>query len=222
MIAQLGVRMVEDFGELGGALSFTASHRVRIFLQRGESLHEKWQQLRRSKAPLCMKLSVLPIAFWTRAMHGALSCLQAEVHVHKLRTTAVKHMGCQLAGSNPILRLSLSRPMTADPGFYQLKTALFDFRRLCFKSPDLLSMWRFFMKRFSGGLFDGPFSKLLALLNGIGWEILEPPMLRDHDGCEFDLFQLPRGALDLLLQDAWFQHVAYQNQPQDYARPHWT
>ena len=208
MIAQLGVRMVEDFGELGGALSFTASHRVRIFLQRGESLHEKWQQLRRSKAPLCMKLSVLPIAFWTRAMHGALSCLQAEVHVHKLRTTAVKHMGCQLAGSNPILRLSLSRPMTADPGFYQLKTALFDFRRLCFKSPDLLSMWRFFMKRFSGGLFDGPFSKLLALLNGIGWEILEPPMLRDHDGCEFDLFQLPRGALDLLLQDAWFQHIA--------------
>ena len=207
-LAQLGLQVVEDFSELGGALSFTASHRVRIFLKKGETLHEKWQQLRRSRAPLSMKLSALPIVFWARALHGTLSCVQAEHHVQRLRTLAVKHTGCQLAGSNPLLRLSLSLPMTADPGYYQLKTAIFDFRRLCRKSPDLLTYWRIFMQRFDRSLRDGPFSKLLTLLNGIGWQILEPPLFQDHDGFTFDLFQLPARTLEFLLQDAWFQYVA--------------
>ena len=136
-LAQLNVQVVEDFGELGGALSFTAAHRVRIYAKRGEALLERWQQLRRSKAPLSQKLRVLPIVFWAKAMHGTLSCLSSDSHVHKLRTQAIKHLGLQLAGANPFLRLSLATPATADPGFYQLRTAILDFRRLCAKSPGL-------------------------------------------------------------------------------------
>ena len=60
-LAQLNVKVVEDFGELGGALSFTAAHRVRA--KRGEALLERWQHLRRSKAPLSQKLRILPIVF---------------------------------------------------------------------------------------------------------------------------------------------------------------
>ena len=112
-LAQLGLQVVEDFSELGGTLSFTASHRVRIFLKKGETLHEKWQQLRRSRAPLSMKLSALPIVFWARALHGTLSCVQAEHHVQRLRTLAVKHTGCQLAGSNPFVA---PFPFAADDG----------------------------------------------------------------------------------------------------------
>eukprot|EP00435_Cladocopium_sp_Y103_P074403 s90_g48.t1 len=207
-LAQAGFRVVEDFSELGGALSFTASHRVRLFLKRGESLQEKWMQLRRSRAPISLKLSALPIVFWARALHGTLSCVQADHHIQKLRTNAVKYTGSQLAGSNAMLRLSLSAPMTADPGFYQLKRAIFDFRRLCLKCPDLLMYWRCFMARFDGTVLDGPFSKLISLLNSVGWTILDPPLVQDHDGFTFDLFQLPRGGLDSLLQDAWFQHIA--------------
>lgn len=86
-LAQLNVKVVEDFGELGGALSFTAAHRVRIYAKRGETLLERWQQLRRSKAPLSQKMRVLPIVFWAKAMHGTLSCLSSDSHVHKLKHT---------------------------------------------------------------------------------------------------------------------------------------
>lgn len=209
-LACLGLRLVSDFSELGGALSFTAAHRVRFFLQRGESLQEKWQQLRRSRAPLHQKLRSLPGVFWARALHGALSTVFADAHLQKLRTQATKHLGLQLAGSNPMLRLSLSQPPTADPGFYQLKTAILDFRRLCHKSPDLVHYWRIYMDRFDGALRDGPFSKMLSLLNGIAWKILTPPMLQDHDGYCFDFLQIAKGALERLLHDGWLQWVATQ------------
>lgn len=207
-LGHLGINVVQDASELGGSLSFTAAHRVRIFLRRGDSLQEKWLQLRRSRAPLAQKLAILPMVFWARALHGALGCVFAENHVTKLRTQAVKRMGIQLAGSNPLLRLSLASPTTADPGFYQLRSAIFDIRRLCRKSPDLLQYWQFFMKRFEGVLHDGPFSKLISLLNSIGWQILIPPCFRDHDGFIHDLFEISHGTLDRLLTDAWFQHVA--------------
>eukprot|EP00435_Cladocopium_sp_Y103_P062884 s241_g24.t1 len=209
-LAQLGVKMVVDFSELGGALSFTAAHRVRLFLQKGESLHAKWLQLRRSRAPLAQKLVALPMVFWAKALHGALSCVFAASYLTTLRTQAVKHLGVQLAGANPLLRLSLAQPPTADPGFYQLRTAIFDFRRLCRKSPDLLQFWQIFMERFEGVIHDGPFSKLVTLLNGIGWQICRPPLLQDHDGSMFDLLTISHGALEALLLDGWFQFVATQ------------
>eukprot|EP00435_Cladocopium_sp_Y103_P015024 s295_g3.t1 len=149
-LAQLGIKIVTDFSELGGALTFTAAHR------------------------------------------------------------AIKSLSLQLAGSNPMLRLSLGHPITADPGFFQLRTATFDFRRLCAKSPDLLAYWRIFMTRYDGVLRDGPLAKLLTLFGSIGWRVLQPPCIADHDGFIFDLFAISKGALEILLVDAWFQYVASQ------------
>ena len=68
-------------------------------------------------------------------MHGTLSCLSSDSHVHKLRTQAIKHLGLQLAGANPFLRLSLATPATADPGFYQLRTAIFGLQKTLCKKP---------------------------------------------------------------------------------------
>eukprot|EP00435_Cladocopium_sp_Y103_P047482 s1110_g14.t1 len=125
-----------------------------------------------------------------------------------MRSQAIKHLGVQLAGSNPLLRLAFVDPPTADPGFFQIKTALQDFRRLCSKSSDLRQLWSIYMQRYDGHLRDGPFAKILTLLHSIGWSVQNPPILQDHDGFEFDLFQIAPGALTLLLRDAWLQHVA--------------
>lgn len=100
-----GACCARHFSELGGALSFTAAHRMRSFIKKGETLHDKWPQLRRSRTPLVQKLRALPMVFWAKALHGTLSCVAADRHIHKLRTMAVKHLGIQLAGSNPKLRL---------------------------------------------------------------------------------------------------------------------
>ena len=212
MLGPLGLRVVEDVSELGGSLTFGAAARVRIFLKRGSRLEQKWARLRISKAPVSQKLMVLPMVFWASALHGALGCVFAENHLHQLRKKAVAALGLRMGGSNPLLRLSLSAPMTADPGFYHLRHCTFDFRRICSKSPDVLVQWRQFMAHFCGRKRTGPFYKLVELLSQIGWSIQIPPQFVDHDGFEHNLLELPNVALEHLLQDAWLQRVATQVQ----------
>ena len=209
-LAQLRLKMVSDVGELGGSLTFTANPKVRLFLKRGQSLMDRWQRLKRSRAPLAQKLMVLPMAFWACALHGALGTIFADLHIGKLRTQAMKALGLQLAGSNPLLRLSLAHPTTVDPGYYQLRTIAFDFRRLCGKSPDILHYWRAYMARYDGKLHPRPFSKLLTVFSSIGWSVDQPPWICDHDGFSHDLLAMPNQLLETLLEDAWFQMVAVQ------------
>ena len=206
----LGIKVVEDASELGGSLSLCASIRVRIFLARGKNLERKWQRLRLSRAPLCQKLCMLPMVCWAAALHGALGTIFADSHIHELRKQAISSLRLRIGGSNPILRLGLSKPMTADPGFYQLRTCVFDFRRACWKTPDLLTQWRIFMTKFDGSKTLGPFYKLVSLFSMIGWAIDDAPFFHDHDGCRHNLLLIANSALDCLLVDGWLQWMAQQ------------
>ena len=210
LLKPLGIQIVEDAAELGGTLSLCASRRVRIFLGRGHQLDRKWHRLRLSKAPLSQKLAVLPMVFWSAALHGCLGIVFSDSHIHDLRKQATGSLRLRIGGSNPLLRLSLSQPMTADPGFFQLRQCVFDFRRACWKTPDLLHLWKFFMERHSGEKTAGPFYKLVTLFSQLGWHIDEVPVFHDHDGCEHDLLRISAAALDSLLQDGWLQWVARQ------------
>lgn len=211
-LAPLGLRLVEDVSELGGSLTFGASARVRLFLARGAKLEKKWVRLRISKAPLVQKLMCLPSVFWASALHGALGCVFADSHIHQLRKKAVAALGLRVGGGNPLLRLSLAQPPTADPGFYHLRHCIFDFRRICCKTPDLLTMWRHYMTCYHGRKMPGPFFKLVELFSQIGWAITAPPLFTDHDGFEFNLLEIHNKALDGLLLDAWLHFVAAQVQ----------
>lgn len=150
------------------------------------------------------------MVFWASALHGALGCVFADGHIHQLRKKAVAALGLKIGGSNPMLRLSLSQPATADPGFYHLRHCVFDFRRICDKTPDLLVQWRTFMAHFTGRKLTGPFYKIVDLFSMLGWSIGMPPLFTDHDGFVHNLLQLPNAALELLLHDAWLQYVAHQ------------
>ena len=150
------------------------------------------------------------MVFWASALHGALGCVFADGHIHQLRKKAVAALGLKIGGSNPMLRLSLSQPATADPGFYHLRHCVFDFRRICDKTPDLLVQWRTFMAHFTGRKLTGPFYKIVDLFSMLGWSIGMPPLSTDHDGFIHNLLQLPNAALELLLHDAWLQYVAHQ------------
>lgn len=209
-LAQLGIKIVVDAAELGGSLTLGAARRVRLFLARGSKLSDRWLHLRISRAPLAQKLVCVPAVFWSAALHGSLGCVFSRQHIHDLRKVAIKHLGLQRGGANPLLRLSLATPMTADPGFYHLRTCIFDFRRICSKCPEIAQQWRFFMQNFDGRFTPGPFYKLIDLFGQIGWSLHAPPCFADHDGCLHDLFELSNAALDTLLADAWLQSVAHQ------------
>ena len=171
LLVQLDFPVLQDASELGGSMTYGAAIRNRSLKQRGLQLGDKWQKLRRSFAPQLQKFAVLPKVFWPKAFHGSVNCLIADGYANDLRKQAVKAIRANGAGSNPMLRLSLSDDIANDPGYYQLHLCLSTFQRLLRKSPDLLVLWRIRMTGFDGKLLPGPFSRLMQCLSQIGWSI---------------------------------------------------
>ena len=206
----LGLRVAHHARELGGLLSFERATHNAALVARCAALQPLWEKLRRSRSPLCRKLAVLPAKFWARALHGVPGCPLADSQLQNLRTQATSALRIRPAGVNSLLRLSLASNMEADPGFYQLWVCVRDLRRMAQKLPTLLLQWRQYMRLFAGELFQGPFSKLIAVLSQIHWAILEPPMVRDHEGFEFDVLSSSEACLRARLEEAWLWHVSLQ------------
>ena len=202
--------VLPDACELGGTVCYGLQKRNRLFLQRWAGLEPCWRRLWRSRAPLARKLHALPAVFWAKALHGAGGAVFSDRHLQKLRTQATRALHIQHGGSNPLLRLSLSRPATADPGYYQLRRSVFDFRRIALKSPELLDHWSAFCNTRHRANTTGPFSKMQQLFELVGWSVLLPPVVQDHDGVGHNLLGLDPTALEHLLHDAWAQFVARQ------------
>ena len=198
VLREMRMNVVDSCRELGGIVSFGTATRNRPLVERCERLTPLFAALRRSKAPWHSKISVLPIKFWSLALHGIAACPVSDTLLQSLRTKAVRALKAAPAGASPALRLSLSQPMTADPGFYQCWNCLTTARRLCLKQPRLVHLWADFMLRFDGRLFHGPFSKLLVVLGSIGWRICTPPTFVDEEGLSHNLLHLP-----LLLFGRW-------------------
>ena len=186
VLREMRMNVADSCRELGGIVSFGTATRNRPLAESCERLTPLFAALRRSKAPWHSKISVLPIKFWSLALHGIAECPVSDTLLQSLRTKAVRALKAAPAGASPALRLSLSQPMTADPGFYQCWNCLTTARRLCLKQPRLVHLWADFMLRFDGRLFHGPFSKLLVVLGSIGWRICTP--LVDEEGLHTTFF----------------------------------
>ena len=201
--------VVDSCRELGGFVSFGPATRNNQLVQRCEGLAPVFAALKRSKAPWHQKVSILPIKFWSRALHGVSGCPVSDSLIQSLRTQAVRALQSAPAGSSPALRLSLCQPMTADPGFYQCWSCLTTIRRICGKQPRVLDLWTSFMQRYDGKMYHGPFSKLLAVLHCIGWHIAVPPIVVDTDNLAHNLLRMPLTALRALAERAWLAAVAH-------------
>eukprot|EP00438_Fugacium_kawagutii_P019499 Skav235632 [mRNA] locus=scaffold358:410684:420403:- [translate_table: standard] len=159
-------------------------------------------------APQLQKYVILPKVFWPKALHGASNCIFSESYTHTLRKTAVKALCANGAGSNSLLRLSLSGDLMNDPGYYDLCVCIRAFRRMLRKCPDLLPLWRLRHEGFDGKLIPGPFSRLFQCLSMIGWSILDPPLVMDHEQRCFDIQLIDHKTLTMALEDArahWLQ-----------------
>jgi len=210
LLRHLGLVLKQDAMELGGNMCFGKARRNRLFKARAQTLTAKWMRLKRSKAPQASKIQVLPLSFWASALHGAANTLIAEGHLHDLRQSANRALHLNQAGTNALLRFSLQTTMLADPGFFYVTLVVNTFRRLCLRSTSLFACWRWWFDAFQGDLQPGPFSTLLQTLNSIGWFIVTPPHVCDHNGDQHDLLLLNNSLLQRLLQDAWLWKVARQ------------
>ena len=205
----LPFKIVTSADELGGVLSFSRKQYTGRHAKKFLSLETRWHALQTSWAPLRQKFAMLPIVFWSSAMHGIYGSCFGDAHLDKLRGKAVMALKLKRAGANPLLRLALSCSPTADPGYWRAQMTIRALRRLALKEPRLLSNWKFFMHHFVGNLFSGPFSQLLVITTQLGW-VVNPPYLIDHDGISHHLLHTATATWDELLFDAWLQHVCQQ------------
>ena len=159
-------------------------------------------------APGPQKMAALHLVFWPKALHGSPNCLISHNYALELRKQAVKALRLNGAGSNPLLRLTLSDNFENDPGFYQIKLSLTTFRRLLRKNCDLLPMWATWMQSYNGKDHPGPFSQFVHCLGLLGWTLTAPPWIQDHEQRHWNLITVDQKTFTLTLQDAWLQHVA--------------
>ena len=206
----LGLPVATHARELGGLLTFENRTHNRLLVARCQGMGPAFNKLRRSPASLSVKLFALPTKFWSHALHGIAACPLADAHLGKLRSQAVRALQLQTAGSNAMLRLSLSGTVSADPGHFQLWSTVREARRMFRKHGHLLSAWRQYMSLYDGRASHGPFGKLIAVLSQIGWFIAKPPQVIDHHGRCHNLLTMPKSLLQQLLTDAWLRHVSTQ------------
>ena len=205
----LGIPVLRQSRELGGILSFGSATRNAALVDRCKALAPLFKKLALSRSPLAFKLQILPSKLWARALHGVSGCPLALAHITNLRTQAARALHVTSAGASPCLRLSLSAPMEADPGFYQLWACVRDARRILRRQPDLVGSWKQFMRSFDGVLYHGPFSKLLQVLSQIEWHVAVPPLVVDHEGLTHNLLFMPKSLLRQRLERAWLRHIGH-------------
>ncbi|CAE7803672.1 DHX57 [Symbiodinium sp. CCMP2592] len=209
VLPALGLPVSDSARELGGYLAFGPRvHNAELQL-RCTALQPVWAALRRSRAPLGLKLSVLPKKCWARALHGIAGCPLGQAHLQSLRTSATSALQIRPGGSSSLLRLSIVPDMCADPGFYQLWACIRDLRRMACKVSGLLGSWRSFMAAYDGRSLHGPFTKLLQVLSQVGWAVLVPPLVMDHEGLQHDVLKAPALLLRRRLEHAWLRFVAF-------------
>ena len=210
-LSSLGFSVSHASRELGGFMSFGAGVRNDAVKRRCQALGPVWKRLQRSRAPVSLKLLVLPSKCWAKALHGISGVPFASANVHSLRTSATAALRIRPGGSSSLLRLSLSDPMTADPGFYLLWCCVRDVRRMASRVPNFLQLWRLFHELYDGRVMHGPLSKLVQVLAQVGWSVQVPPVVLDQDGMEHHLLKAPLTLLRRLLEHAWLWHCAYQH-----------
>ena len=211
VLKHLGHPVAQSARELGGFMAFGTFTRNAELKDRCAALAPIWSALRRSRAPLVLKMMALSGKCWPKALHGIEGCPLPEAEINKLRAAATKALQIRPGGVSSMLRLSINEKCESDPGFYVVWSCVRQVRHIAGAQPGFLSKWRLFMQSFDGTLYQGPVSRLIRVLSQVGWSIQVPPFVCDHEGLVHDLLRIPGSLLHRLLEHAWLQYVATQH-----------
>ena len=128
----------------------------------------------------------------------------------EMRRKALKVLKLNAAGTNPMLRLTISAHPQADPGLFQLFTVISTFLRMLHKSEEFYDQWCLHIEKIGHGRAPGPFLKFTSQLEMIGWSVVEPDWILDHRCTMHNVkFHDARLLRDRLF-DAWLNFVSSQ------------
>lgn len=200
-----GIQVLHHARELGGHLGISRQYTNRTVAQRIADLGDFWVQLRASHARYKAKVHMLRVVAWPRGLHAVASAPVSDQTFLTLRRSAVKALGWQKPGVNPLVLLSLVEP-SVDP---QLTAIQWTFRSVRAQCP--LDFWSVNVAPFAHGDLDlppnTPASIVLHRAQSLGLHLDRHGRAVDQFG-PFCLHTCNVAELDLRLQWAWQLVVA--------------
>ena len=184
--------------DLGGQVTYCKQLRNRVLVDRIETCLPFFSSLRQASLPQAVKKSNILQVLLPRALHGVEATELGDGHIHKLRTGVMKALHWDAPGASPISRVTLCH-MHLDPGWYQLRHVVEQFRRQCIQNATVWDWWRIFCTARVSQQSHGPFTKLLNQLHNVGLNVDENLALWFSERGKIDLHSCTQHELELVL-----------------------
>ena len=202
-----GITVLHHARELGGHFGISKQYTNCTLTARIAELDSFWDKLRACRARFPAKLFMLRAVAWPRGLHAVSSAPVGDQVWLNLRRDAVKALGWQRPGINPIVLLGMVESQV-DP---QLVGYLWTLRALRVHSS--LDFWTSSVAPLAHGDLDlppnSPAAIVLHRIQSLGWTVLRSGLVRDRFGA-FCVHTCNYTELKLRLTWAWHEFVAQQ------------
>ena len=206
-LRQSGANVLHHARELGGHMGISRQFTNKTLRQRLEDLSDFWDKLRSCNTRYEHKVYMLQAVAWPRGLHAVASAQLGDQVWLSARRQAVKALGLQRPGVNPLVLLSLVEACL-DPQFV---ACLWTFRFLKAQCP--LDFWAVNVAPLAMGDWtlppNAPASVALARAQVLGLSVSRSGLVSDRFG-PFCLQTCNSSEIFLRLQWAWQNVVAQQ------------
>ena len=203
----LGYKISFGNRDLGGQMCYGAGLRNKVLTDRIKATLPFFESLRKSNAPLAIKVANIFQVLWPRALHGSESGCLGVQHFTKLRSSTMKSLRWNRGGASPLIRLSLLHSDKLDPEWYDLWHSVTLFRQQCCNLHMIRDWWSVYVLTGHRST-NGPFGKLWKLLESLGLTVDEHSRLWFSDRGWIHLLFAAISEVQKVLQHAYWERVS--------------
>ena len=208
LLRQQGFKVLLGAKNLGAHVQLAKKHTNFAMQERVDSMQAVWPRLKLSACSIRTKVRALTTAAWPKALHAIAAVQLADASFHKLRTGAVRGLGCDQAVSNAWIQLGMIESPFVDP---QCWAILQTFRcvRDCGENDHVRRSLALLVTGTEAPPANSFTTTLLTRLQTLGWHVLPTGQICDSFG-PFCLFEVCLSELKCRIQWAWQRVVAQQ------------
>lgn len=201
-----GLDLVSYAKNLGPHVQFTRQHTNKTLVDRINDCQPLWIKLRLSACGYASKVRALRVAAWPRCLHGVAATSISLTHFAALRSSAMRGLGADAAGANPMVQLGVIEKPITDPHCWAI-TQTIRLTRDC-GDPERVEQVMCEIVSGSDAFPSNSITQTLcARLQFLGWHVSESGQLVDMLGC-FSLFTVSLAELQYRIDMHWIRVVA--------------
>ena len=201
-----GLDLVSYAKNLGPHVQFTRQHTNKTLVDRINDCQPLWIKLRLSACGYASKVRALRVAAWPRCLHGVAATSISLTHFAALRSSAMRGLGADAAGANPMVQLGIIEKPITDPHCWAI-TQTIRLTRDC-GDPERVEQVMCEIVSGSDAFPSNSITQTLcARLQFLGWHVSASGQLVDMLGC-FSLFTVSLAELQYRIDMHWIRVVA--------------